>query len=211
MGNSHILLESGGVYHLYNHAVGSDNLFREEENYLFFMRKFESRILPVVEIFAYCLMPNHFHFVIRVRDKYEIFSHYQEKVDAVRASMIKRNRDAADHDLIDALLIGEFGTLFNSYAQAYNRRYRRMGSLFKESFQRKRPDTDIGILRLICYVHNNPVNHGYVHKREDWKYSSFNSILSEKKTIVPRNEVLSLFGGRENFIFLHNKFISDEV
>src|SRR5438045_1473966 len=114
MGIPHILLEAGGVYHIYNHAVGSDNLFREEENYLFFLRKFESRILPVADILAYCLMPNHFHFVLRIREKQELLSYFKEKSDKVRASLIKRNRDSADHDLIDALLIGEFGALFNS-------------------------------------------------------------------------------------------------
>jgi len=211
MGIPHILLEAGGIYHIYNHAIGSENIFREEENYRFFLEKFENRILPVAEILAYCLMPNHFHFVLRIRDKQEIFALYKEKTEKVRASLIKRNRDSSDHDLIGALIIGEFGAMFNSYVQAYNRKYRRMGSLLKESFQRKKPETDIGILRLICYVHNNPVDHGFVKKREDWKYSSFNSIVSAQHTIVLRDDVLNLFGGKENFILLHNSFNSDEA
>jgi putative transposase len=51
-------------YHLFNHAIGSDNLFKEKENYLYFLRKYGIYISPVCQTYAYCLMPNHFHFLI---------------------------------------------------------------------------------------------------------------------------------------------------
>jgi putative transposase len=211
MGISHILLESGGVYHIYNHAVGGENLFREDENYLFFLGKIESRILPVAEVLAYCLMPNHFHFVIRIREKRELINFWKEKFEKTRSRLQKYFRDSADHDVVDALLVMEFGNLFNSYVQAFNKKYSRRGSLLKESFQRKKPDSDIGLIRLICYVHNNPVNHGFVQRREEWKYSSYNAMLTEGKTHVLRNDVMSLLGGRDNFLYLHDKNQGDEL
>jgi putative transposase len=82
MGISHILLETGGIYHIYNHAVGWDNIFLEEENYRFFLRKLVSRISPFAEILAYCLMPNHFHLVIRIKDKKELPEGWPEKMRA---------------------------------------------------------------------------------------------------------------------------------
>jgi len=65
-------LESDKYYHIYNHAVGNDNLFKKEENYYFFLKKYIQHISPIADTFAYCLMPNHFHFAVRVKSEKEI-------------------------------------------------------------------------------------------------------------------------------------------
>ena len=57
------------TYHLYNHANGGDDLFREEENYRYFLRKWKQHIDPVADNLAYCLMPNHFHFLVTVKSR----------------------------------------------------------------------------------------------------------------------------------------------
>ena len=54
-------------YHIFNHANGFENVFREPENYPFFLEKYRKYISPVAETYAYCLMPNHFHLVVRIR------------------------------------------------------------------------------------------------------------------------------------------------
>lgn len=54
-------LETGQYYHIYNHANGDDNLFREAKNYPFFLQKYHQHISPIAETIAWCLMPNHFH------------------------------------------------------------------------------------------------------------------------------------------------------
>jgi len=64
-----VQLEPGCFYHIYNHANGSDNLFREEENYYYFMRKWNKYIHPIADTVAYCLMPNHFHLLVKVKDR----------------------------------------------------------------------------------------------------------------------------------------------
>lgn len=54
-------------YHILNHANGFENIFREAENYRFFMDKYQEYIAPVTETYAYALMPNHFHAALRIR------------------------------------------------------------------------------------------------------------------------------------------------
>lgn len=58
--------QPGGYYHLYNRGARRLSIFREPENYLFLLRRLK-RILPGLElsIIAYCLMPNHYHFLVR--------------------------------------------------------------------------------------------------------------------------------------------------
>lgn len=55
-------------YHIYNHANGFENIFIEERNFRFFLEKYQFYILPIAKTFAHCLMPNHFHFLIKIKD-----------------------------------------------------------------------------------------------------------------------------------------------
>src|SRR5699024_7832798 len=59
-------------YHIYNHANGTENLFREKKNYAFFLKKYQQHIAPIAETYAWCLMPNHFHLLIKMRSEQEI-------------------------------------------------------------------------------------------------------------------------------------------
>ncbi len=97
-----------------------------------------------------------------------------------------------------------FSNFFNSYAKAFNKENDRTGSLFEKHFKRKRLDDENYLKQLIIYVHLNPKHHLDLDFAK-FKYSSFQSYLSDKETKLEREEVLNLFGGLENFIFCHNQ------
>ena len=59
-------------YHIYNHANGKENLFVNDGNYYFFLRRYAHFINPIADTFAYCLMPNHFHLAVRIKSEEEI-------------------------------------------------------------------------------------------------------------------------------------------
>lgn len=59
-------IESGRIYHIYNHAVGSDTLFRGQSDYNRFINDWQKRMPAVAEVYAYCLLPNHFHMMLKV-------------------------------------------------------------------------------------------------------------------------------------------------
>jgi len=67
-----VKINSNTCYHLYNRGNNKDVIFFEAENYSYFLEQFKKHVLPFCEVFSYCLMPNHFHFFIRVNDK-ELF------------------------------------------------------------------------------------------------------------------------------------------
>ena len=62
-----IPLEPGGFYHIYNRGVNRENIFREERNFAYFLTLYARHITPIVETFAYCLLRNHFHLLVRIR------------------------------------------------------------------------------------------------------------------------------------------------
>ncbi len=63
------MLQFSTYYHIFNHANGDDNLFREEKNYSFFLNKYHQYIDPIADTVAWCLMPNHFHLLIKIKNK----------------------------------------------------------------------------------------------------------------------------------------------
>jgi len=59
-------LESKGEYfHIYNRGVNRSRIFVDNRNYEFFLERMEKYLDPELPIIAYCLMPNHFHILLR--------------------------------------------------------------------------------------------------------------------------------------------------
>jgi len=162
-------------YHIYNRGNSSENIFYEPENYYFFLKRLGDYLTNCVEIFAYCLLPNHFHLLIRVTDKN---------------------------------LVGEqFRLLFLSYSKAINKQRERTGSLFQKRFKRTVIEGIPSLCRAAIYIHTNPVHHKIANDFENYLYSSFQSLLSDKETKPNREEILKWFGGRDNFLILHKERI----
>jgi putative transposase len=58
-----------GIYHVYNRGNNRQLIFFERENYLHFLRLVRQHlIIRNIEILAYCLMPNHYHLLVRLRE-----------------------------------------------------------------------------------------------------------------------------------------------
>jgi len=175
------ILEPGQYYHLYNRGNNKENIFIEEKNYNYFLEKMKKYLLPIADIYAYCLLKNHFHIVLRIKDKEKLPVEFKEKVHL------------------------PFSNLFNSYAKSINTAYNRTGSLFQEHLQRNRIENEEYLKHLIVYVHLNPVKHQFTESFETYLHSSYRSYLSNKKTSIDRDFTLELFGGLENFKFYHDE------
>ena len=106
-------LENGKYYHIYNSGINSDILFKENSNYEYFLKLYDLHIEPMAETYAWCLMKNHFNFLIRIKDVEEIKT--ENKI----------------------LPSQSFSNLFNAYTKAFNKKYNRHGALFERPFQRK--------------------------------------------------------------------------
>ncbi|NOQ25658.1 MAG: hypothetical protein GQ564_09895 [Bacteroidales bacterium] len=61
-------MEKDIIYHLYNRGNNSQKIFFNRKNYLFFLQKVRKHLFPHCDILAYCLMPNHFHFMIHANE-----------------------------------------------------------------------------------------------------------------------------------------------
>jgi putative transposase len=59
-------------YHIYNRGNNHENIFIQERNYTYFLNLHFKYIEPVAETFAYCLLRNHFHMLVRIKSEEEI-------------------------------------------------------------------------------------------------------------------------------------------
>ncbi len=166
-------------FHIYNHAVGNEDLFRSSNNYEYFLKKYNQYIYPVCGTFAYFLMPNHFHILIKVRTKDQLISYYIEEHHR-KYSEEKRLVVMPETFDYHEFVMHQFKRFLNGYAQAFNKMYKRRGSLFVDYIKRKEIDNDTYLRNIIHYIHYNPVHHGFCKHPEDWTYSSFNILMSNK-------------------------------
>ncbi|MEM8485796.1 MAG: hypothetical protein AAF564_09620 [Bacteroidota bacterium] len=180
--------EPDACYHLYNHAVGDEDLFRTAENYRYFMDRCVWYTQGMMDIHAYCMMPNHFHFLIKIKP-YEVLKGFFEGKSDFTACI--------DSKAISNQIGQQLGNWFNAYARAYNKRFNRRGRLFIERVRRKKVVDDAYMRQLVAYIHWNPVHHGFVAWPEDWMYSSYR--LGDQ----------GLFGDEQAFARLHREVEAD--
>lgn len=185
----------GILYHLYTHANGFENLFRSDENYRYFLRRYEHFIPPVADTLAYCLMPNHIHFLIRIKKEAEIQATFQssEVFGNLRGLTVEKR------------ISKQFSNLFNSYTKAFNKMYSRRGSLFIPNFKRKEITSDNYFTSVVRYIHANPIQHGFVKSIEAWPWSSHKNILGQSSLLVKHEEVIQWFGNSEEFVRFHQQ------
>jgi REP element-mobilizing transposase RayT len=200
-------LEPTKQYHLYTHANGFENLFRTDENFRYFLQRYEYFIPNVADTLAYCLMPNHLHLLVRVKEEEELLAFFKTKYPTKDLTgLVGDNKQ--DLSGLGSLVVLQFSHLFNAYTKAYNKVYQRRGSLFTRAFKRKEITDDSYFTQLIHYIHANPVHHGFVKNINDWRWSSFDDILNEEPSLVNRKEIIDWFGNKKEFLRFHNRPIS---
>ena len=189
MTNPQIPLETGRFYHIYNRGTNSCELFQETTNYEHFLRLYDKHIESVAETYAWCLMGNHFHLLIRIKDEQELLQ-LLDFEGLQGEDLIKRIHQ-------------RFSNLFNAYSKSFNKKYKRTGSLFENRFRRKLIDTDDYFRNTIIYIHNNPVHHGFCTKIDDYRWSSYDNYITNNSPQSKLDVILEWFGDEENFKYLH--------
>jgi putative transposase len=162
------LLEPGKYYHVYNRARNGHPLFESEEAFRFFLKLYQTHVHPVAETYAYCLLSDHLHFLIRIRDEAE-------------GSLYKH-----------------FALLFNAYSKGYNRHNEMEGKLFMFKLKRKEIRTIPSFLEMIRYINQNPWRHGATEHPAAYRFSSFRAITSSGPTMLAKEQVQHYFGSHEN-------------
>lgn len=185
-------MEPGETYHLYNHANGFENLFNDEEDHELFLDKLIKHTSAVAHYYSFCLMPNHFHLLAKIKTEEEIL---KTMIGSNTRKKISRS----------------FASAFASYAQKINNKYSRIGSLFKQNLSSRNILNENDFCGTVHYIHANPVHHGFLNNVQDWKYSSYNHILQKTAHWIDADTVIDHFGDLKEFIKYHNQPIELKI
>ena len=162
-----------GIYHIYNRGNNQQTIFFNEDNYIYFLNKCHRYLKPVSEIFAWCLMTNHFHFLIEVTE---------QSLEPVKSGGI----------VMPAITNG-FRLLQSSYAKGINKQQERTGNLFQQKTKAKLVSGEEDYsLTAFHYIHQNPVVAKLVLAAEDYKYSSFPDYAGLRKGSLCNKEKAGL-------------------
>ena len=205
--NSRKLYAADSFYHLYNRGVERRIIFMDAQDYAVFTSYLKTYLLPkdikqlhsiianpeykwpkkdqalkllrlnnftdTLRLVAYCLMPNHFHL------------------------LLKQTEDTTIDRFMNSIC-----TRFTMY---FNRKYKRVGTLFEGVYKAVLVETDEQLLYLSKYIHRNPLDlilQGEalqnMQNLRDYKYSSYRVYL--ESTASTNQEVY-------NFKWLHPEFI----
>lgn len=185
-----IPLKKGNYYHIYNRGNNGIDVFFDNESYYHFLKLYDKYISPIAKTYAWCLLKNHFHVLVFIKNDNEI------DFDKLEYSTVDKPKRLDPSK--------QFGHLFNAYTQAINKKFNRTGALFEKPFERKQITSERYLQNVIYYIHNNPVQHGFVKQMNLYPWTSFETIISDKPTKLKRQEVIEYYGDVENFIDYHN-------
>jgi putative transposase len=222
-------LQPDTSYHIFNHANGFENVFRKAENFRYFLEKYRKYISPIAETYAYCLMPNHFHLVVRMR-KREVIEKlilkssnsnppsnstnrsnptFSKVLNFGKGEIIKKEEISINEKTIELFLSKQFANFFSCYTQSFNKLYKRMGSLFIKNFKREIIEDKQHFFNAVIYTHRNPVHHGFCSNFDEWDHSSFFEIVHAKSDMVEVEKLLKTFGGLQKFIEIHQQSLTN--
>ena len=200
--------EPEGIYHIFNQGNNKQKVFYYRENYLFFLRKVRVHVLPFADILAWCLMPNHFHLMVEVRQPVSRGATLS-RTPTIESSTQSGVSTGADFN-------HSIGILLASYTRAINRQNNSTGSLFRQKTKAICLNEIHGVSSpwytsfvitfmkvsipefqypQVCfnYIHSNPVRAGLSTKAEDWEFSSYIDLVGVRAgSLVNRQRVTEL-------------------
>ena len=187
MKEKEIPLEPGKFYHIYNRGNNRENLYYNNGNYEYFLRKYDHYLTDYIDTFAFCLLPNHFHLLVRVKDEIKDLSGFENLT------------------CLEKRISKQFSNLFNSYAKSINIQQNRVGSLFQRPFKRIEITTTDYLANLVFYIHTNPQKHRIIDDFRMYPWSSYDGILKSEPSKLNKEEVLEWFSNKNHFIKYHEQ------
>ena len=204
----------GHIYHVYNRGNNSQTVFFSRENYLFFLEKLRTYILPHADVLAWCLMPNHFHLMISVN---HVVVEHSEQMSQDRVSEGFTLSETLTKLSRKRTLNESIGIILRSYTRAIQKQQRVTGSLFQKETKAlclTEPqgvslayfNTHFGMMGNldlpetnylnVCfdYIHLNPVSGKLVAEPEDWEFTSYRDYFCGRKGKLVNRELAKELG-----------------
>jgi putative transposase len=186
------------IYHVYNRGNNKVPIFFNTDNYIYFLRKLRNEWLDYCNVLCYCLMPNHFHFMLLAKPEGCEHIKLEGKVTAIQK------------------LSKVIGKTLSSYTLAINKQNKTTGTLFQKKTKAKCLTDEAQTMNIYSvrdylstcfhYIHNNPIEANLVTNLADWHFSSWPDYCGKRNgTLCDKNLALSMLGyTKQDFLIQSN-------
>jgi putative transposase len=196
-------------YHIVFKAVDEIRLFKQARDHNIFLERFNFFTADFIDTWAYCMLNNHVHFIVKVKSKEEIIKNVLAIVDEKRTlSMQKFLTNSNEEIFLDEMIERQMNRFMVSYVNLYKRNYNHHGGMFQSPFKRLAIHDESYLQQAIIYVHANTVKHNLPYNFKDYECCSYKKIVSSNETDVTYKAVIEFFGGKEKFELLHEEQVN---
>ena len=234
-----IPLEPDKSYHIFNRGNEGRPIFFQDKNYQYFLDKYKIYMNGYFDTHAYCLLPNHFHLAVRLKNQNDILQFGKKHFSNVSKSYLKehwpKNIEAENSDsnyqqlsnqaflsnyflkedvslFLHRLAIWTVSERFRRFLLGYAKAINVQQKRHGSLFQKlfRRKLIPTGFSRsLIAYIHRNPVHHGYCSQLENYRWSSYLPLLESNNNWLAQKEVIDHFEGALGFKHSHQNRLDD--
>jgi putative transposase len=184
-------------------AISNVHLFRDDNNRRYFLKKYAEYSYGYLETYCYILLDNHVHWLVRTV-AHESLTDFLNLIP-LKEQKLHQKRYLKNEISFEEAMEFQLKDFFICYAMSYNKKYNRAGALFLNPFRRVQVEDEQHFTQIVIYQHANVVKHGILKDFESYFWSSYGALLSDKPTVLKRDEVLNWFGGRGEFIRMHRE------
>jgi REP element-mobilizing transposase RayT len=162
------------LYYITNRCIYNQDIFKDQADYSAYfelLKKYKEQY--GFKLYAYALMPNHFHLLLELPS---------QKEESFKGG-------------ISEIMHG----LNSSYTKYFNGKYGRKGHLFRDRFRTALVEKASYLLKLTAYIHLNPQKLNLVFSAKDYAYSSYQLYINKEIPLGnllqdEKNTILSLLG-----------------
>jgi putative transposase len=146
-------------YHVYSRGANKQKIFQETDDYYRFLSLFD-RYLTAEQ---------------KVSKKGGVYPNYSKEVNLAAYCLMPNHIHLLIYQNADREALRKFmSSLMTSYSKYFNKKYRRVGSLFESRYKAKRIDEDSYLAHISRYIHMNP------QRWSQYKYSSLHYMFSNQ-------------------------------
>jgi REP element-mobilizing transposase RayT len=202
--NSQLLPDK--TYLLSTTSSDANLFFSNDQDYLLFLKLYKENLNSILSTLSFCLLPNELHLVIKINAEQDLFNFYKqndffpdenESLESIKK--LNQSLAAQNFNVFDKHTQKLFTNFLNSFvAESKNQKQLSFNKIAKLGFSKVELNND-EIVNTITNLHLLPIKYKYCSQISDWKFSSYQAILSDKPSSIDRDSVLNLFGNKEKF------------
>lgn len=197
---------AGSYYHIRFRSIDGLKLFQCQENRDFYLQQFAIYFQSVMDCFAFGLLENHSHFIVRIKNTTGLLGSISSIPRQFRTKPMQMFSENPNSDnAVGTMIERQVNSFMASYAKAINKLNSRKGGLFQSPFRRSLITHEQYLRHAIIYTHANAQKHGIVKDFREYQHTSYHEILAGNSENVNVDFVIDLFGGREMYIQLHER------